>query len=75
MWEVATLEARVDGTGALSDCLITPVHSRVPKADKDGSKDMCVDTNPMNSNMMGGDLWKFTATGGYPTTADQLCWH
>jgi hypothetical protein len=75
MWEVATVEARVDAAGALTDCLITPVHSKVPKADKDGSRDMCVDTNPMNGAVEGADLWKFTPTGGYPATADELCWH
>jgi hypothetical protein len=75
MWEVATLEAKVDAAGSLTDCVITPVHSKVPKPTKDGSRDMCVDTNPMNSNMMGADLWKFTPSGAYPTTADELCWH
>jgi hypothetical protein len=74
IWEVATVEAKVSG-GTLTDCLITPVHSKVPKADKDGSRDMCVDTNPMNSNAMGADQWKFTAAGAYPPTADGFCWH
>jgi hypothetical protein len=36
---------------------------------------MCVDTNPMNSNAMGADQWKFTAAGAYPPTADGFCWH
>jgi hypothetical protein len=76
-WEVAIVEAKVDATGALNDCLITPVHSKAPKADKDGSRDMCVDTNPQNGPMSGGDgeNWLFTPGGGFPATADALCWH
>jgi hypothetical protein len=75
IWEVATVEAKVDATGTLTDCLITPVHSKVPKPDRDGSKDMCVDTNPMNGNTMGADQWKFTTGGTFPATADGFCWH
>jgi hypothetical protein len=75
LWEVATVEAKVDPAGALQDCVITPVHSKIPKADKDGSRDMCVDTNPQNGAMLGPTLWKFTPAGTYPTGADQLCWH
>jgi hypothetical protein len=45
MWEVATIQAKV-AAGALTDCIITPVHSKTPKPTKDGSKDVCVDTNP-----------------------------
>jgi hypothetical protein len=76
MWEVATVEAKVDAAGGLSDCLITPVHSKNPKMDKDGSTNMCVDTNPTNSAaVMGADQWKFTAGGAYPATADGFCWH
>ena len=75
LWEVATIQPTVDATGALKDCLITPVHSKVPKADKDGSKDMCVDTNPMNGAVSNPSMWKFTPAGTYPTGADQLCWH
>jgi hypothetical protein len=75
LWEVATVQAKVDATGALSDCLITPIHSKVAKATKDGSTAMCVDTNPLNSNQMGASAWKFVAGGGYPAAADDLCWH
>jgi hypothetical protein len=56
-----------------------PDHARAledPKADKDGSPAMCVDTNPTNSAaVMGPDLWKFNAAGTYPATADGFCWH
>ena len=55
MWEVATVEARVDAAGVLEDCLITPVHSKVPRPDRDGSTDMCVDTNPRNSPTLNGE--------------------
>src|SRR5262249_34925833 len=48
MWEVATIEAKV-AAGTLTDCIITPVHSRTPKPTKDGSNAVCVDTNPQNS--------------------------
>lgn len=76
MWEVATIEARVNAAGALEDCVITPVHSRTPRADRDGSTDVCVDTNPQNRPaLLGRDQWKFTASGAYPATADALCWH
>jgi hypothetical protein len=75
MWEVATIEAKVNPGGMLTDCLISPVHSRTPKPDKDGSKDMCVDTNPLDSATMGDDAWKFTTTGAFPASSDQLCWH
>src|SRR6185369_7881787 len=74
MWEVATVQAQV-ANGALTDCVIAPVHSKVPKVDKDGSRDMCVDTNPMNSATMGADKWKFITTGGFPAASDDLCWH
>jgi hypothetical protein len=75
MWEVAIVEAKVTGS-ALSDCIISPVHSRTPKANKDGSKDVCVDTNPQNSAIqMGANAWKFIASGGFPANADALCWH
>jgi hypothetical protein len=74
LWEVATIEAKV-ANGALADCLITPVHSKVPKVDKDGSTAMCVDTNPMNSATMGADKWKFITSGAFPAAADDLCWH
>lgn len=76
LWEVATVEARVDDAGVLEDCLITPVHSRVPRPDRDGSTDMCVDTNPHNSpTLNGAERWQFNAAGTYPATADEFCWH
>jgi hypothetical protein len=76
LWEVATVEAKVDAAGALQDCLIAPVHSKVPKPNKDGSRDMCVDTNPQNGPMTRGvNMWNFTPGGAYPANADQLCWH
>jgi hypothetical protein len=74
IWEVAVVEAKV-AAGALNDCVISPVHSKVPKANKDGSKDVCVDTNPQNTAMMGEGAWKFIASGGFPANADALCWH
>jgi hypothetical protein len=75
IWEVATVEAKVTGT-MLTDCVITPIHSRNPKADKDGSKDFCVDTNPQNAaGLSGANLWKFATNGAYPATADAFCWH
>jgi hypothetical protein len=75
LWEVATVEAKVDAAGLLQDCVITPVHSKLPKPDKDGSRDVCVDTNPQNGNMLDATKWLFTPAGGYPASADQLCWH
>jgi hypothetical protein len=76
MWEVATVEARVNAAGALEDCLLTPVHSKVPRPDRDGSTDMCVDTNPRNSpTLNGADRWQFNAAGTYPATAAEFCWH
>jgi hypothetical protein len=77
MWEVATIEAKVDGAGELTDCVIVPIHSKKAKLDKDGSRDLCVDTNPRNAAEPGIDdtTWRFTATGAYPTTADGFCWH
>jgi hypothetical protein len=75
IWEVATVEAKVTGN-MLTDCVITPIHSRNPKANKDGSSDFCVDTNPQNgATMRGANLWKFAANGAYPATADAFCWH
>jgi len=63
--------------GTLSDCVIAPIHSTKPKADKDGSNAFCVDTNPMNGPAPAPlqDQWKFTATGGYPVDANGFCWH
>jgi hypothetical protein len=75
LWEVATIEAKVGAGGALTDCVITPVHSRAPKADKDGSRDICIDTNPVNGNDQGATLWQFNAAGSFPASADELCWH
>jgi hypothetical protein len=73
-WEVATVQAHVDPTGSLTDCTITPVRSKVPKPDKDGSNNICVDTDPQNGAAMGVTKWKFSPTG-VPATADGLCWH
>jgi hypothetical protein len=75
MWEVARIEAKVTG-GALTDCLITPIHSKTPKPTKDGSTDICVDTNPQNNpGLADPTKWNFMASGGYPATADAFCWH
>jgi hypothetical protein len=75
-WAIATIDAKVSG-GMLTDCVITPIHSKAPKPDKDGSKAVCVDTNPMNGPMPTTvqNQWKFTANGGYPANADGFCWH
>jgi hypothetical protein len=75
MWEVATVQAHVDASGLLNDCTITPIRSRVPKADKDGSQNICVDTDPQNGAAMGANAWKFTPTGGIPASPDGFCWH
>ena len=75
MWEVATIQAKV-AAGALTDCVVSPIHSKVPKANKDGSTALCVDTNPQNRPAPGfEDDWKFTPSGAYPTTPDGFCWH
>ena len=75
MWEVARIEAKVTGS-ELTDCIITPVHSKTPKPTKDGTTDVCVDTNPQNMpGLADATKWKFTASGGYPATADGFCWH
>ena len=76
LWEVATVEAKVSPAGTLDDCVITPIHSRTPKTDRDGSRDVCVDTNPQNrAALSGADQWKFTTTGTYPAAVDAFCWH
>lgn len=76
-WEVAIVEAVVDGSGQLTDCKIDPVPSLAPKNDKDGSAQLCVDTDPKNSGQNATDnrSWSFTPSGGFPATASALCWH
>lgn len=75
-WQAAIVEAVVDGGGNLTDCIISPVASAAPKADKDGSTSMCVDTDPQNdSSQTGISNWLFTPGGGYPANAEDLCWH
>lgn len=72
-WRVATIEAIVDESGTLTDCIIEPIGSTNPKPDKDGSANVCVDTNPQNA--ASGQPWLFTASGGYPDSAADMCWH
>ncbi len=74
-WEVATVKAVVDGAGQLTDCQIDPVHSATPKSVKDGSNDVCVDTNPKNGASGNETNWTFESDGQYPATADAICWH
>lgn len=74
-WEVATIQAQVDGGGTLTDCLIDTVDSIAPKANKDGSTAVCVDTDPRNGGGSTSDQWLFTSGGGYPANANALCWH
>ena len=74
-WEVATVEAIVDASGNMTDCVIDPVHSTTPKPVKDGSTDVCVDTHPENSAVATERSWRFRPDNGYPASADELCWH
>lgn len=74
-WEVATVKAVVDAAGKLTDCQIDPVHSTTPKSVKDGSNDVCVDTNPKNGAPGDETQWTFESDGQYPATADAFCWH
>jgi len=74
-WQVATIEAVVDGSGNLTDCIIEPIKSTNPKADKDGSNNICVDTNPKNGAAGTEKDWRFTSSNGYPASADDMCWH
>ena len=75
LWEAAVVEAIVDGSGVMTDCVVTPIHSATPKSGKDGSTDYCVDTNPRNSGTVGMEEWLFVSGGGYPANPDDLCWH
>ena len=76
-WEVA----RVTWSGdAASPCAIEPIKSAAFKADKDGSPNICVDTNAQNkAAAKKTDLWLFTPGGGYPTAptapVTAMCWH
>lgn len=75
MWNAA----RITWTGDEQDpCKIEPVPSKQPKPDKDGSKNICVDTNAQNKSApTASDLWLFSSDGGYPKSGppDNLCWH
>lgn len=76
LWVAATVQAVVQN-GQLVDCKVNPVPSSVYKPNKDGSIDYCVDTNPENASTPATDdrHWNFTASGGYPSPSDSLCWH
>lgn len=74
-WEIAEIDPIVDASGTMTDCTVAPVHSVVPKPSKDGSTDVCVDTNPQNGALGDERKWKFQADGEYPATAAGLCWH
>jgi hypothetical protein len=75
-WEAATIVAHV-ANGQLTSCDVAPVHSATPKANKDGSVNYCIDTNPENTNPPPADdeHWNFIASGQYPSASDPLCWH
>ncbi len=75
-WAAATVQAVVSG-GQLTDCTIEPVHPVAFKANKDGSPDYCVDTNPENASTYASDdrQWNFVASGAYPSPTDKICWH
>lgn len=75
MWNAA----RITWTGDANDpCKIEPISSKQPKASKDGSKNICVDTNAQDKSApTADDLWLFASDGGYPKSspAENLCWH
>ena len=75
LWEAAIVEAIVDGSGVMTDCVVAPVNSASPKPGRDGTSDHCVDTNPRNSATTGADEWLFMASGEYPVNPNDLCWH
>lgn len=75
-WEVAVVEAEVNGSGDLTDCLIAPINSTNPKPNKDGSSSICVDTHPQNGGaMQDNENWLYQSGGGFPSNPDDLCWH
>jgi hypothetical protein len=76
LWVAASIQAVVQN-GQLTDCKVAGVPSSVFKANKDGSTNFCVDTNPENAGTPPADdrHWNFTASGAYPTATDALCWH
>jgi hypothetical protein len=73
VWEVA----RVTWNGGADPCRIEAIPSRAPKADKDGTSSICVDTNPQNLLApTAQDAWLFTPTD--PTASTPIgafCWH
>ncbi len=75
LWEVAIVQAHVDSSGQMTDCTIDTVDSQAPKAAKDGSTAICVDTNPKNGPVAEITDWLFQADGNYPATANDMCWH
>lgn len=62
-------------------CKIEPIPSAAPKTTKDGSSNVCVDTNPQNK--AGQSKWLFQSGGGVPTgpqpspftAGNWFCWH
>lgn len=72
-WEVARIAWSGDPK---SPCVIEPVPSKAPKADKDGTVALCVDTNAQNkASTTTSDLWLFTPGGGAPASVGAACWH
>jgi hypothetical protein len=76
-WEVARVTWKGDAT---DPCTIEPVKSTTFKPTKDGSPNICVDTNAQNKAApTKGDAWLFTPGGGYPigpsTSVNAMCWH
>lgn len=71
--------ARVTWTGDAADpCAIEPIPSKLPKPAKDGSGNICVDTNAQNkAGATAQDPWIFAPGGGYPKSGPpaDLCWH
>ncbi len=74
-WQAVVVEAVVDGSGVMTDCIISPITSTTPNPQTDGSTDFCVDRDPQGGTTTGSSEWLFVSGGGFPANADAMCWH